>query len=174
MSSAGAVFQKLPDVPPITLAAWRLQLTTVILFAGFAAQWRALAPDLRARALARPDILWTCFSGVCLAVHFATWVASLKMTSLPHSLLLVSMAPALLVLYAVARRQPISRGEVLGTLLALAGACVLAAGAAAGREGARVTLLGDALAFAAAVAVVGYLQVGSKLREYQPAFVVSL
>jgi hypothetical protein len=36
---------------------------------------------------------------------------------------------------------------------------VLAAGAATGREGAEVTLRGDALAFAAAVAVVGYLQV---------------
>jgi hypothetical protein len=36
-----------------------------------------------------------------------------------------------------------------------------------------VTLAGDLLAFAAAVAVVGYLQVGARLRKYQPAFVVS-
>jgi hypothetical protein len=121
VSSAGAVFQKLPDVPPVTLAAWRLQLTTLILAAGAVPQWRAMpAPD-RARALAAPDALWTAFSGSCLAVHFGAWVASLKATSLPHSLLLVSMAPVLLVLLALARRQPISGGEVAGTLLALTG-----------------------------------------------------
>jgi len=48
-------------------------------------------------------------------------VASLKLTSLPHSLLLVSMAPVLLVMLAVARRQPISGGEIGGTLLAMTG-----------------------------------------------------
>ncbi|GBF99716.1 drug Metabolite transporter superfamily [Raphidocelis subcapitata] len=171
VSSAGAVFQKMPDVPPVTLAAWRLQLTTLILLAGAAPQWRAMPAADRRRALSRPDALWTCFSGACLAAHFGAWVASLKATSLPHSLLLVSMAPVLLVCLALAQRQPISAGEVGGTLLALAGAVVLAAGAATGREGAEVTLRGDALAFAAAVAVVGYLQVGSRLRQYQPAFV---
>ncbi|KAI8465220.1 MAG: hypothetical protein J3K34DRAFT_473612 [Monoraphidium minutum] len=171
VSSAGAVFQKLPDVPPITLAAWRLQLTSLILAAGFAAQWRRLPAAARARALALPDAGWTLFSGACLAVHFGAWVASLKATSLPHSLLMVSMGPVLLVLLALARRKPISRGEVAGTLLALAGAGVLAAGAATGRDGSQVTLLGDGLAFAAAVAVVGYLEAGARLRTYQPAFV---
>jgi drug/metabolite transporter (DMT)-like permease len=129
VSSAGAVFQKMPDVPPITLAAWRLQLTTLILVAGAVPQWRGMPAADRRRALSRPDALWTAFSGTCLAAHFGAWVASLKATSLPHSLLLVSMAPVLLVCLALARREPISAGEVGGTLLALAG------GAQARREG---------------------------------------
>ena len=178
MSSAGAVIQKLPGVPPLTLAAWRLQLTSLLLAGGAAAQWRAMPPADRRRALSRPDAVWSAFSGACLAAHFAAWVASLKATSLVHSLLLVSMAPVLLVLLALATRAPVSRGEAGGTLLALAGAGALAAGAAGGggggaaAAGVAATLRGDALAFAAAAAVVGYLQAGARLRAYQPAFVV--
>jgi hypothetical protein len=250
VSSAGAVFKKLPDVPPITLAAWRLQLTSLFLAAGLVPQWRAMPAADRRRALSRPDVLWTALSGACLAVHFGAWVASLKLTSLPHALLLVCMVPVLLVIWALLRRQPISKGEVLGTLLALAGArgvractchvCVrlapksrrpqrrstmspagayrnrhnahaaavhcrpggkglpfasamdrhssprpcigatqahacalragafvLAAGAATGSEGNDVTVWGDVLAFAAAVAVVGYLQVRALPAAFQ-------
>ena len=139
--------------------------------------------DDKRRALSRPDALWTAFSGACLAVHFGAWVASLKLTTLAHSLLLVSMGPVLIVLLALARRAPVSRGELGGTLLALAGAAALAAGAAAAaaaggqnqqqqqRQQQRATVGGDALAFLAAAAVVGYLEVGARLRAYQPAFV---
>lgn len=42
VSSAATVFQLMAEVPPITLASWRLQLTTLILAAGAAWQWRGL------------------------------------------------------------------------------------------------------------------------------------
>lgn len=81
-----------------------------------------MPPADRARALSAPDALLTAASGACLAAHFAAWVGSLKATSLAHSLLLVCMAPVVLVIWALLRRQPISWGEIVGTLLALAGA----------------------------------------------------
>lgn len=33
------------EVPPVTLAAWRLQITTVFLTPGFYYQWRNLTND---------------------------------------------------------------------------------------------------------------------------------
>lgn len=47
---------------------------------------------------------------------------------------------------------------------------MLAAGAVSRAEH-KVTVLGDAAAFAAAVAVVAYLQIGNRLRTYQPTFI---
>ena len=42
VSSAATAFSKVNDVPAITLAAWRLQLTSVLLGLGAAWQWRAM------------------------------------------------------------------------------------------------------------------------------------
>lgn len=39
VSSAATVFSLMPEVPPLMLAAWRLQLTSVVLAAGAAWQW---------------------------------------------------------------------------------------------------------------------------------------
>jgi hypothetical protein len=55
-------------------------------------------------------------------------------------------------------------------VVVLAGGGVLAMGSVTGKEQ-QVTLIGDAAAFVAAVAVVIYLLVGKKLRFYQPIFV---
>lgn len=40
ISSAGTAFEEMAEVPPLTLAAWRLQLTSVLLLIGAAYQWR--------------------------------------------------------------------------------------------------------------------------------------
>lgn len=47
MSSAATAFTKMQEVPALTLAAWRLQLTALILFALALWQWRGM---VRARA----------------------------------------------------------------------------------------------------------------------------
>ena len=44
VSSAGAVFKLLGTVPPLSLAAWRLQLTTLLLLPGCVINFRSLSP----------------------------------------------------------------------------------------------------------------------------------
>jgi hypothetical protein len=44
VSSAGAVFKLMGTVPPLSLAAWRLQLTTLLLLPGCAINFRSLPP----------------------------------------------------------------------------------------------------------------------------------
>jgi drug/metabolite transporter (DMT)-like permease len=167
VSSAAAVFSLMGDVPPLTLAAWRLQLTAVLLSAGAAAEARALPHAARADTRSPRTLALLAASGAALAFHFGLWVYSIKATTLQHSLLFVSCAPLLLAGGALALRHPISRGEVGGAALGAAGAAVLAAGAAAGAaRGA--TLRGDAAALAAAAAVIPYLLVGHRLRSWMP------
>jgi hypothetical protein len=129
VSSAATVFKLMAEVPPITLAAWRLQLTTLLLLPGAVVQYRALQPGVQREVLSNGA--WLAGSGACLAAHFALWVWSLEHTTLAHSLLLVSTAPIILTAVALATRQPISRGEIGGAALAVAGA--VRCGAAWGR-----------------------------------------
>jgi len=49
VSSAGATFATMPEVPALTLAAWRLELTALLLAAGFAVQRRRMSPADRLR-----------------------------------------------------------------------------------------------------------------------------
>lgn len=44
VSSAATAFRSMEEVPPLTLAAWRLQLTAMLLFPGAVIQYRKLAP----------------------------------------------------------------------------------------------------------------------------------
>lgn len=122
VSSAAAVFSMMGDVPPVTLAAWRLQLTTVILACGACWQWPRMCTADKVRA--RQDWLWSVAGGAALAAHFACWVFSLQHTSITHAAVLVCLSPVLLVALTLLRRKPISGGEIGGSVLALAGEAV--------------------------------------------------
>jgi len=115
-------------------------------------------------------------SGVALAAHFGTWVASLDMTTLTHSLLFVTAHPLVIVVgmlmlapFVAAVRAPLHL-ESVGALICFAGAGItlLDAGSAQGDQ--TVTVVGDALAFSGAVFVVGYIVVGRILRTWMPIF----
>ena len=128
MSSAGVVFAMIVEVPPLTLAAWRLQLTSVLLGIGAAVQLGRMPPVDRRRTVDSAGLL--AASGVCLCFHFGSWVYSVEATSLTHSLLLVSASPLFLAGGAWLLRQPISGGELGGTAMGLVGTVVLATAAA--------------------------------------------
>ncbi|MEW5305400.1 MAG: hypothetical protein WDW36_007940 [Sanguina aurantia] len=170
VSSAGAVFEQMRDVAPFTLAAWRLQLTSVILMCGALWQWRGM--DVELRECTRSCWRWLVGSGLFLAVHFGSWVWSLEHTSLTHSLLLVCSSPVIMAGLSFVLLRPVSMGEIVGTGIGLLGGIVLALGAISGRES-EVTFAGDAAALLAAVAAVGYLEIGRHLRKTKniPIFV---
>ena len=73
-SSAGVVFTLLAEVPALTLAAWRLQLTGALLSLGAALQLLRMPAGERRRVW--QSSLWLAGSGSALAVHFGAWVWS--------------------------------------------------------------------------------------------------
>lgn len=165
VSSAGAILQHLDEIPPIMRASWRLQITALMLAPGFFLQWSSVDKE---KLKDKRTLAILSLSSLALAAHFAAWVASLDHTSLSHSLLFVTAHPLVIVLgIALFVRRP-NRLEVFGALLGFIGAAVTLIDIEADSE---VTLIGDLLAFAGAVAVVGYIVAGRILREWMPVFI---
>jgi len=150
---------RLTAAPPLAIAAWRLTFASLVLLPLFARRagrddWRALGPRARWIAL---------LAGVALALHFASWIASLRLTSVAASAVLVALSPVFAwVLSAVFLRERPTRLQAAGIVLGVAGAAVIALGDA--RSGARHVLLGDLLALVGAVCAAAYLVIGRRLR----------
>ncbi len=159
--SLAAIFIRLADAPPLTVAAYRMGIAAIVVgvMAGVAARHQFVT-------IRRPDLLLLVASGVFLAAHFALWITSLSHTSVASSVLFVTTTP---IFVAVAGHYYLS--DRLGWLttaaviVSIAGGVIIAAGDWA--EGER-HLYGDALALAGAVAVAGYLLVGRRVRSSIP------
>ncbi|GJP74486.1 hypothetical protein CLOP_g5059 [Closterium sp. NIES-67] len=123
-------------------------------------------------------------SACALALHFALWILSLRLTSLAHSLLFVSTPPLLLSLAHLLSGAPLSCAEALGTLLGGLGAAVVAMGGSAGSGRGKsgydddddddVSVGGDMAALLAAAAFVVYVWVGGRVRTSLPLHLYAL
>jgi drug/metabolite transporter (DMT)-like permease len=122
-----------------------------------------LAPYARRRVRdMRPfDYRLPLVAGAFLAVHFATWITSLELTTVAASVLLVSTTP---VFSAVAGRflfdERLPGGAWAGIALALAGTALLSGGDVVAGSAA-----GDALALAGGAAAAGYVMAGQRARR---------
>jgi drug/metabolite transporter (DMT)-like permease len=105
-------------------------------------------------------------SGVVLALHFATWVASLSSTSIASSVLLVNTAPLFAVgLTRVFLQERVSPVVMAAIGIAFLGAALIAYGDWAGSPG---SLTGNLLALAGAVTLAAYHVIGRGLRDALP------
>lgn len=148
---------------PLAVAAARLGLAALV-----------LAPLALARrrqelaGLARRDWSIAAVAGVFLALHFATWIASLHYTSVASSVALVTTNPIWVGLLSwwLLGEVP-TRRTAAGIALAVAGSGLIIASdlsAAPGTAG-RDPAFGNALALAGAVAISGYFLVGRGLNR---------
>ncbi len=160
------------EAPSLVIAAGRLTLASLALAPTALTRHR---PELR--GLRRSDLLLALVAGLCLALHFATWISSLEYTSIASSVVLVSTAPLW-----VALLSPLFLGErvrplaLIGMLLALIGGSVIGISDFCQWTGAGLAcppfaefiqggaMLGNFLALAGAWTVTGYLIIGRKLR----------
>jgi drug/metabolite transporter (DMT)-like permease len=155
--SFSSIFIREADDGYATIVWARLGITTILLAPLF-------LRDLRAgRAPRTPRELGIVLaSGACLAVHFLTWTASLALTSVASSVLLVCTSTVWVAL--LGRRllgESVSLRLWAGIGLAFAGTALTAGGDLniSGRA-----LAGDLLALAGAVSVTGYLLIGRRVR----------
>ena len=165
VSSAGAVFEMIEDVGGLSKAAWRLQATSLILLPGFMVQYARAEESLKLRWKNSMHLLTA--SGICLALHFGTWLMSLDRTTLTHSLLFVTAHPLVIIIGLWLLRKPATKMQSIGALVGFIGAAVVVGG---GASETGVSLYGDFLAFLGAVTVVGYLAIGRMVRGWMPLF----
>lgn len=159
--SFGAVLVRAADAPPLAVSFYRVGIASSLLLP-FAARdarrsWPPLAPRQRLLLLG---------AGVALALHFATWIASLSYTTIASSVLLVNTAPLFAILlsrlFLHERPSPVVRAAIP---VAFAGAAAIALGDSTGSPG---SLLGNGLAVAGAATVAAYQVIGRGLRDALP------
>lgn len=145
------------EVSSLAVAAWRLTLASLALAPiALGARWAEL------RALTRREGALALGAGLLLALHFATWITSLSMTSVAASVVLVSTSPLFVGLGShLLLRERLTRPIALGLIVAVAGSVTIGMGDL-GRGSHH--LLGDLLALIGALAVAGYFLIGRRLR----------
>ncbi|MDZ7343689.1 MAG: DMT family transporter [candidate division KSB1 bacterium] len=144
--------------PPMSIAFYRLLFASLFfaLFTGLQArqEWRAMQ---------RSALTLGVISGLGLAAHFATWIASLFYTTVANSVVLVSTSPIFVALGArFILREPARPLLFVGLVVALVGAAIITlADTGTGRD----SLKGDLLALAGAISVSVYFLTGRILRQ---------
>ncbi|MCG6924532.1 MAG: DMT family transporter [Acidobacteria bacterium] len=159
--SFGAIFVRLADAPALAVSFYRVALASLFLlpFAGTSARrsWPALS---------RRQAAILGGAGMALALHFATWIASLSYTSIASSVLLVNTAPVFaVVLSSLFLHERPSGVVVVAIPVAMVGAALIALGDHAASPG---SLFGNLLALAGAVTVAAYQVIGRGLRAALP------
>ncbi len=147
------------EAPALAISFWRLALSLPLigLLLSMRGEWGEV------RSLGSREWFIAGVAGVFLALHFASWIASVSLTSVAASVALVATQPVWVALLAIGflgeRPAP---GQWLGIVLAVVGAAVIGWG---DLEGGSDPLLGDALALAGAVFVACYYVIGRHLRQ---------
>ena len=155
--------------PALAIAFWRLAM--VLFVTGALAALEGSREQGVGSSVARPILFFApCFllplmalSGLLLALHFWSWIASLRFTTVASSVILVSLKPVFAWgLAAGWLREHPTRSEAWGIALAVIGASLIGLGDARLSLGA---LGGDLLALLGAVTGAGYYVIGRRVRQ---------
>jgi len=164
-------FAQAQGTPSIVIAALRLTFAALILTPIALSRYMD-----EIKRFTRTEVLLGAFSGIFLAIHFATWITSLEFTTVANSVVFVSTGPLwVAILSPFLLNERLNRIAVMGLILSLAGGITAALADACPWNngltcpGLHNMLEGDAmwgnfLALAGAWAVTGYLIIGRKLR----------
>lgn len=157
--SWGSILVRLCSSGALTLALYRVLFATLLIAPLGVPALRARCPTGRALAAGAG-------AGILLALHFATWIASLSYTTIAASTLLVSTQPvfSILLAWTVLGERP-ARRALAAVGVALAGILLITASDLSSGAG---RLTGDLLALAGAVFAAGYLVVGRASRAAVP------
>jgi drug/metabolite transporter (DMT)-like permease len=142
----------------LAIAFWRCLL-------GSAATWVPVAVRHRSEVAALTGRHWRLIglAGLLLGAHFASWVPSLRLTSVASSTALVATQPVWAALIAARRGIRVPRIAWVGIAVAMAGVLVLTGIDFVATPRA---LLGDLLALAGAVLAAAYVTVGEAVRAH--------
>jgi drug/metabolite transporter (DMT)-like permease len=145
--------------PALAIALWRNVMGTAVLLPFAAVRMRA---DLR-RVLTDPPVRRVVLaSGVALAVHFATWVPAVTLTTVAAATALGAVQPVWNALLARAGGQHVARRAWVGIVVAVLGALLLTG---VDLDGDREAVLGNLLALVGGMAAAGYVALGARARQ---------
>ena len=156
------------DAPDLAIAAWRNLLATAALAVVVAVVVRQRRA---ASALERRERRLIALAGLLLGAHFATWIPSVRYTTVASSVALVATQPVWSALWARTRGTAVGRPTWWGIGLAVTGVVLLSGVDLAVDADA---LLGDVLALAGGMLAAAYVTVGAAVRRTVPNPVYTL
>lgn len=135
-AASSVIMIKSSAMHPAFLSAYRLLLAAALFFPAFLrSRKRAIAAvsnsagGAAAKELAIPPLAKrAAVPGLLLAAHFITWAMGARMTGSGNATMIISMVPAVMPFLALAllKERP-TKGELLGTFIALGGVAFLGA-----------------------------------------------
>ncbi len=143
--------------PALAIAFWRCALG-----AGATGVWVAWRQRSELQGLNRRELSVIGLAGLLLAAHFATWLPSLRFTSVASSTALVATQPVWAALLARAGGRTVPTRVWLGIGVSLLGVLLLT-GIDASID--RSILFGDVLALAGAMLAAAYVTAGEAARS---------
>jgi drug/metabolite transporter (DMT)-like permease len=158
--SFAATLIRLAAAPAIVIAGYRMLFSTIILLPFVFSSSTTMRELGRLRGV---DVVLLSLSGLFLSLHFMSWIASIFLTGVASSIVLVTTTPLFVALYSVfvlGERVPVLFW--IGLSLATIGAFAIGGGDIL--EGG-IRWKGDLLAILGAIAAGGYFIVGSRLRK---------
>lgn len=157
--STSAVLIRLAQAPPPVIAFYRMFFSTLF-FAPLALK------QSKEHKLSRGQLALALGAGALLASHFLLWMTSLQYTSVASSVVLVTTQPLWVFLISVLFLQEKPTGLMwLGLFVALLGS-VMVVFTQGSAEASR--LLGNLLALGGAIMMAAYFVVGRRLRKDLP------
>src|SRR4030042_336989 len=159
--STASILIKLSEAPSLIIATYRMIFASLLLlpFASYQKTWRSWN---------RKEMGWLMLSGFFLSLHFASWITSLKFTSVASSVVLVTTHPIFVGLGAwIFLKEPLGFNLILGIFFSVLGSGLISYG---DMTLSKEALMGDGLALLGAIAASGYLLVGRKMRKKQDLF----
>jgi drug/metabolite transporter (DMT)-like permease len=156
ISSSGPIIAA-TVAPALAIAFWRCLLGSAA-----TAPWVALRHQAEVRRLSGRQWWLIASAGLLLGAHFATWIPSLRFTTVASSTALVATQPVWAALIARQRGGVIPRSAWVGIAVSLVGVMIL--------TGIDVSidpqhLIGDALALAGGVLAAAYVTVSESARR---------
>lgn len=158
-TSLSSIIIRFSEAPALVISAYRMLFTSLML----------LVPVLiynrnEFKNVSKKEYILCTVSGIFLALHFASWISSIKMTTIANSTILVSCSPIFVALanYIIAKEK-LNRKMFAGILMSLTGTIIIALGSSGST--ANNVMLGNLLAFLGAVFVAVYLVIGGIVRK---------
>ncbi|NLL37359.1 MAG: DMT family transporter [Fretibacterium sp.] len=140
----------------MAVAAYRLLFAALLLLPALCLRGRKSLPD-------RKTLPFVLGSGAFLALHFATWISSLSLTSVASSVILVNTVPLWVALFSLLTGEKLSRVMLLALAMSFCGGALIGYG---DFSFSLQALRGDLLALAGAMSFAGYVLLGKKVRPH--------
>lgn len=156
VAASGPLIAAFPAVPALSMALWRNAIGTAVLAVP------TLARDPRTFGrLRRQEWGWSALAAISLALHFAFFMTSIRMTTVAASTALVCLQAAWIAIFQSLRGTKYGWRVAVGVLLAFTGVIVITGfDIGSGTE----ALVGDLLAIIGGVLAAVYTLAGSKAR----------